>query len=82
MYPPQTHSAASCRRTQIALDDYIAQLGHHYRSSNNVAKTIEYLVLAGEQAVRRGTYAQALANVEPALRFIEQLPRAGGPTAR
>jgi predicted ATPase len=37
------------------IDDHVEQLAHHYRSSNNVAKAVEYLVLAGEQAVRRGT---------------------------
>ena len=57
-----------------ALEDHYADLAHHYRSSDNAAKAIEYLRLAGEQAGRRGAYAQAVANVEPALRLIDRLP--------
>src|SRR5262249_48843332 len=56
------------------LEDHYADLAHHYRSSSNAAKAIEYLRLAGEQAAERGAYAQALANVEPALKLIERLP--------
>ncbi len=56
------------------VEDYYADLAHHYGSSNNAAKAVEYLRLAGEQAVDRGAYEQALANVEPALRLIERLP--------
>jgi tetratricopeptide (TPR) repeat protein len=56
------------------LENHYADLAHHYRSSGNAAKAVEYLRLAGEQAVARGAYAQALANVEPALNLIERLP--------
>jgi tetratricopeptide (TPR) repeat protein len=56
------------------LDDHYADLAHHYRSSHNASKAIEYLCLAGEQAARRGAYAQSVANVDPALALIEQLP--------
>ena len=56
------------------LEDHYAELAHHYRSSNNAAKAVEYLHLAGEQALDRGAYAQAVANVEPALKLIERLP--------
>jgi tetratricopeptide (TPR) repeat protein len=56
------------------LEDRYADLAHHYRLSDNARKAVEYLQLAGEQAVRRGAYAQALVNVEAALKFIERLP--------
>jgi class 3 adenylate cyclase/tetratricopeptide (TPR) repeat protein len=56
------------------LDDHYSELAHHYRSSNNAVKAVEYLRLAGEQAGERGAYAQAFANVEPALKLIERLP--------
>jgi class 3 adenylate cyclase/tetratricopeptide (TPR) repeat protein len=56
------------------LEDHYVELAHHYRSSNNTAKAVEYLHLAGEQALDRGAYAQAVANVEPALKLIERLP--------
>jgi tetratricopeptide (TPR) repeat protein len=58
------------------LDDHYDDLAHHYRLSDNAAKAIEYLRLAGEQAVDRGAYMQALANLESALRLIERLPEA------
>jgi hypothetical protein len=57
-----------------ALEDQYADLAHHYRSSNNTAKAIEYLHLASEQAWHRGAYAQAAVNIEPAMRLIERLP--------
>jgi len=55
------------------LEDHYSELAHHYRSSDNAAKAVEYLRLAGEQAVGRSLYARALANVEPALRLIDRL---------
>jgi class 3 adenylate cyclase/tetratricopeptide (TPR) repeat protein len=56
------------------LDDHYTELAHHYLSSNNAAKAIQYLRLAAEQAAGRGAYAQALANVDPALKLLEALP--------
>ena len=56
------------------LEDHYTDLAHHYRSSNNAAKAIEYLSLAGEQAARRGAYAQSAANAALALKLIERLP--------
>src|SRR5262249_12977254 len=56
------------------LEDHYVNLAHHYRLSDNAIKAVEYLRLAGEQATDRGGYAQALANLEPALRLIERLP--------
>jgi hypothetical protein len=52
---------------QARLEDHYADLAYHYRSSNSEAKAIEYLRLSGQQAVGRGAYAQALANVVPAI---------------
>jgi tetratricopeptide (TPR) repeat protein len=59
---------------QERLEDYYADLAYHYGSSNNAAKAIEYSMLSGQQAVERGAYAQALANVEPALKLLQGLP--------
>ena len=56
------------------LEDYYADLAHHYCSSNNAEKAAQYLRLAGEQAVDRGACEQAAANVPLALRLIERLP--------
>jgi tetratricopeptide (TPR) repeat protein len=56
------------------LEDHYADLAYHYGSSNNAAKTIEYLRLAGRQGVDRSAYAQSTANAEAALKLIERLP--------
>ena len=64
------------------LTDHFADLAYHYRLSNNAAKAIEYLCLSGEQAARRGAYAQALANVEPSLTLVEKLPEGPSSCAR
>src|SRR5215469_10836882 len=55
------------------LGDHYDDLARHYRASTNAAKAVEYLTLAGRQAARRGLYAQALADVEPALALIATL---------
>jgi hypothetical protein len=55
------------------LEDHYDDLAHHYRLSDNAAKAIEYLRLAGEQA-DRGAYAPAVAAIEPALKLIQRLP--------
>jgi predicted ATPase len=56
------------------LDDHYNELARHYRASTNTAKAVEYLTLAGRQAARRGLYAQALADLEPALALVAKLP--------
>jgi tetratricopeptide (TPR) repeat protein len=56
------------------LEDHYADLAYQYGSSNNAAKAIEYLRLAGGQALDRGAYAQSAANAEAALKLIERLP--------
>src|SRR5215813_12407781 len=56
------------------LEDHYDDLARHYRLSDNAAKAIEYLRLAGERAMDRGAYAQALANIEPALNLLQKLP--------
>jgi class 3 adenylate cyclase/tetratricopeptide (TPR) repeat protein len=57
------------------LEDHYADLAHHYRSSGNAAKAVEYLCLAGQQAGGRGAYAQELTNAEAALALLEALPQ-------
>jgi class 3 adenylate cyclase/tetratricopeptide (TPR) repeat protein len=56
------------------LADHYDDLARHYRASTNTAKAVEYLTLAGRQAARRSLYAQALADVEPALELVAKLP--------
>jgi tetratricopeptide (TPR) repeat protein len=56
------------------LEDQYVNLAYHYGLSDCATKAVEYLRLGGEQAMDRGGYAKALANVELALKFIERLP--------
>jgi class 3 adenylate cyclase/tetratricopeptide (TPR) repeat protein len=58
------------------LEDHYDELAYHYRLSDNVAKALEYLRLAGEQALDRGAYATVVAAIEPALKLIDRLPEA------
>jgi hypothetical protein len=56
------------------LQDHYVDLAHHYGLSGNAAKAVEYLLLAGEQAVDRGAYAQSGENAQLALKLVERLP--------
>ena len=42
------------------LDDHLTQLAHHYTRSDNLDKAIEYLSRAGQQAIQRSAYANAI----------------------
>jgi tetratricopeptide (TPR) repeat protein len=56
------------------LEDHYANLAYHYRSSDNAPKAVEYLRLAGEQALDRDAYSQAYLSVAPALKFLQSIP--------
>ena len=56
------------------LEDHYADLAHHYRLSDDVAKAVEYLRLAAEQAVGRSAYSEAAADLQAALSLLERLP--------
>jgi class 3 adenylate cyclase/tetratricopeptide (TPR) repeat protein len=56
------------------LEDHYADLAHHYRLSDDVAKAVEYLRLAAEQAVGRSAYSEAAADLQAALALLERLP--------
>jgi class 3 adenylate cyclase/tetratricopeptide (TPR) repeat protein len=55
------------------IDDYLKDLAHHYRRSNNSVKAIEYLRRAGEQAARRAFYEEAIEHLNPALELLGKL---------
>jgi predicted ATPase len=44
------------------LDDHLDELAHHYSRSDNVEKAVEYLGRAGQQAMRRSLFADAIIN--------------------
>jgi predicted ATPase len=56
------------------LEEHYGALAHHYGRSGNVGKAVEYLQLAGQQAVQRSAYAEAISHVTVARELLETLP--------
>jgi hypothetical protein len=57
------------------LDDCLGELAHHYARSNNVAKAVEYLQRAGEQAMKRsGSISEATTKLSAALDLVKLMP--------
>jgi len=55
------------------LDDYLEELAHHYRRSDNTEKAVEYLGRAGQQALQRSAYADAISNLSAGLNLVQKL---------
>jgi predicted ATPase len=49
-------------------------LAHHYSQSGNIPKAIDYLHRAGQQAVERSAYAEAVSHLTTALDLLTSLP--------
>ncbi len=56
------------------LADYYSELAHHYSRSGNTKKAVQYLQLAGQQAVQRSAYAEAISHLSTALELLKTLP--------
>jgi tetratricopeptide (TPR) repeat protein len=56
------------------LEDQFDELAHHYSRSRNFWKAVEYMRLAGEQALRRSHQDEALAHARAALNLLGDLP--------
>jgi predicted ATPase/class 3 adenylate cyclase len=56
------------------LDDHLDELAHYYNRSDNVAKAVEYLGRAGQQALQRSAYADAISNLSAAIGLLQKLP--------
>jgi class 3 adenylate cyclase/predicted ATPase len=56
------------------LEDHYDELAHHYRHSGNTEKALEYLQRAGEQAVQRSAYLEAIEQLTTALELLTTLP--------
>jgi class 3 adenylate cyclase/predicted ATPase len=69
----QTGSAIE-RLYHDRLDDHLSKLAHHYARSNNAAKAIHYLRLAGRQAAQRSANREAVAHFRSALELLKSLP--------
>jgi predicted ATPase len=56
------------------LDDRLDALAHHYSRSDNVAKAVEYMGRAGQQALQRSAYDDAISSLSAALNLLQNLP--------
>ena len=56
------------------LDDHYSELAHHYSRSGNTEKAVEYLHLAGRQAVQRSANVDAITHLTTALDLLTTLP--------
>jgi predicted ATPase/class 3 adenylate cyclase len=62
------------------LDDHLGQLAHHYSHSDNLDKAIKYLGRAGQQALQRSAYADAINDLTAAIDLLQKLPDGSGLT--
>ncbi|MBY4676683.1 adenylate/guanylate cyclase domain-containing protein [Marinobacterium arenosum] len=56
------------------LNDHCKELAHHYCSSGNHPKALEYLGRAGQQAMYQSATAEAIDHFSAALKVLDQLP--------
>jgi predicted ATPase len=56
------------------LDDHLSDLARHYSRSDNFSKAVEYLGRAGQQALQRCAYADAINSLSTALNLLKKLP--------
>src|SRR5262249_37631564 len=59
---------------RATLDEHYSELAHHYSRSGNTPKAVEYLHLAGQQAVQRSADAEAISHLTTALELLTTLP--------
>jgi class 3 adenylate cyclase/predicted ATPase len=58
------------------LDEHYGELAHHYSRSGNGQNAVKYLQLAGEQAIQRSAYAEAITRLNTAVELLKALPDA------
>jgi predicted ATPase len=58
----------------LRLEDHYSDLAHHYGRSGNVEKAVEYLQLAGHQAVQQSANTEAISYLTTALELLKTLP--------
>jgi class 3 adenylate cyclase len=56
------------------LEDHYSELAYHYTRSGKAEKAVEYLHLAGQQAVQRSANAEAITRLTTALELLNTLP--------
>jgi len=68
-------------RTGQAIEDlylsglavHYGELAHHYSHTDNTTKAVEYLRLAGQQAVSRSAYSEAISHLTKGLELVKAL---------
>jgi len=65
-----------------AVEEHLAELAHHYGRSANLAKAVQYLTRAGQQALNRSAFAEAQAQLQQGLEWIKRLPESRERDAR
>jgi class 3 adenylate cyclase/DNA-binding winged helix-turn-helix (wHTH) protein/predicted ATPase len=58
------------------LKDYCSELAHHYSSSGNIPKAVQYLHWAGQQALQRSANLEAIRHLSAAVELLRRLPDA------
>ena len=61
-----------------SLEDHYSELASHYSRSGNSEKAVEYLQLAGQQAVQHSADAEAIRLLTTALELLKTLPDTPG----
>jgi predicted ATPase len=56
------------------LPEHYYALAHHYSRSGNTTKAVDYLQRAGQQAVERSAYAEAISHLTTGLDLLTTLP--------
>ncbi len=56
------------------LEDRYTELAHHYGRAGDAAKAVQYMGLAGEQALNRSAFAEAFAHLTAGLELLKTLP--------
>jgi len=57
-----------------SLDDHLDGLAHHYGRCENFDKAVEYLGRAGNQAMQRSAYTDAINGLTTAIDLVQKLP--------
>jgi class 3 adenylate cyclase/predicted ATPase len=56
------------------IEEHYSELAHHYSCSGNTAKAVAYCQRAGQQAVRRSAFAEAITILTTGLEVLKALP--------
>lgn len=59
---------------QDSLEEHCSELAHHYASSDNLPKAVDFLQRAGAQATQRSAYTAAIGHLTAALAMLPKLP--------